>query len=312
MRVAVFGQPFWAKRLSENLNLYGNGAVQSAAVCLPRLTRRNIVDIQSADVLIRVGYRPGAVTLRGVAFDAFWSMVRSMNRRARVFFFWIGTDVLDAMRDFSAKGGRARLERAKRDNHVAGAPWLTAELAEIGIEARTAYFPGIRIQYSGTEFPKRFSVLTYIPDLRYRFYGGPLIYDCAAALPLIHFNVIGGNGDWVHNKVSNMTFWGWQGDVGQFYRDSVVVMRIVQHDALGGSALEGLAAGRHVIYSYPLPFTQHVRFEDTRCAVAALSSMFASFSNGHLQPNLGGQEYVRTEFDLGGITHNLIEILEAQ
>ena len=146
MRVAVFGQPFWAKRLSENLILYGNGSVQSAAVCLPRLTRRNIVDIKSADVLIRVGYRPGAATLRGVAFDVFWSVIRAINRRARVFFFWIGTDVLDAMRDFKAKRGLGRLERAKRHNHIAGAPWLTEELAEIGIKARTTYFPGIRVQ----------------------------------------------------------------------------------------------------------------------------------------------------------------------
>ena len=87
------------------------------------------------------------------------------------------------------------------------------------------------------------------------------IYDCAAALPMIHFNVIAGNGNWVHNKLPNLTFWGWQQDMGQFYRDSVVVMRMVEHDALGpGTVLEGLAASRHAIYSYAFPFAQHVRF----------------------------------------------------
>jgi hypothetical protein len=155
-------------------------------------------------------------------------------------------------------------------------------------------------------------VLTYIPDLRHRFYGGPLIYDCAAALPMIHFNVIGGNGDWVHNKLPNLTFWGWQQDMGKFYRDSVVVMRIVLHDALGGSVTEGLAASRQVIYSYPFPFTQHVPFGDTRGAVAALNSMFATYSNGHLQPNRAGQEFVRAQFDLQGLTNNLIGSLESK
>ena len=310
MQVAVFGQPFWAKRLVERFNLYGKGSVRSAAVCLPHMTPRNIIDIRTADVLIRVGYRPGAATWRGSGFDALWSVVRAINLRARIFYFWIGTDVLNAVRDFRAERGLRRLEKTKRDNHLAGAPWLTEELREIGIEARTTYFPGICVRYSGAELPQRFSVLTYIPDLRFRFYGGPLIYDCAEALPTINFNVIGGKGDWVRNKLPNLQFWGWQPDLGPFYRNSVVVMRMVEHDALGGTVIEGLAASRHIIYSQFCPFTQHVRFGDTTGALSALNGFFTSHSHGQLQPNLAGQEYACTNFDSERLTQTLIESLE--
>ena len=45
--------------------------------------------------------------------------------------------------------------------------------------------------------------------------------------------------------------------------------------------------------------------------VDALSSIcFDSFSNGQLEPNLAGQEYVRAQFDLEDITHKLINTLE--
>jgi hypothetical protein len=311
MRVSIFGQPFWVKRLAEQLNRYGRESVRSDAICLFCMNQQSMRDIKSADVFIRVGYRPGAATWRGMGFDAFWSVVRTINQRARVFYFWIGTDVLDAIRDSKTKAGGRRLEKAKRDKHLAGAPWLTRELAEIGIEASTTYLLGTCVPLSDPPLPTRFSVLTYVPDLRYRFYGGPLIYDCAVALPMIHFDVIGGRGDWALHQLPNLQFWGWQPDVANFYRKSVAVMRLVEHDGVGATAIEGLAASRHVLYSYPLPFTEHVCFGDTTGARTALTALFTSYTNGQLYPNRAGREYALAQFDREQVTQRLIETLES-
>ncbi len=283
------------------------------AFVLP-LNRRGALclkQVRSADIFLRVGFRPGAPTWRGRVFDAVWSMLRMLNPEAVRVFYWLGTDVLNTTQDF--KAGRLRRRpyaRATKDHHLADATWLVEELTEVGIKAlpKTITIPELLVGDT-PHLPSRFSVLSYIPDRRHSFYGGNCIYEAARRLPDIRFDIVGGSGAWVSKPLPNLVFHGWQQDMKVFHRNATVLVRLVQHDGTGLTALEALSFGRHVIYSHPLPHSIRVAWGDTDALVAKVSELFALHQLGLLRPNTSGSAYVQKNFNHQACTQDLISYL---
>lgn len=309
IRLCLVGQPVWTEQVVRMVNRYGSGQVQAAALTLTRPGDLACLHrLLAADVLLRVGYRPGAPTLRGVALDVAWTALRALRPGVRCGYFWIGTDVLNAVRDHRAgRGVRPFLRRARQDFHLAASAPLAAELAEIGIGAAVTPVPGAMPRLAAPPpLPAQFAALTYIPDGRHAFYGSAAVYAAARALPEVLFHVVHGRGGWVPAALPNLHFHGWQPDMAPFYARSTVVLRLVAHDALGGTVREGLAYGRHVMYTYPLPHTCHVPFGDARALIAAIRRLYDRHRAGRLDLNLAGRAYALAAFDEARTTRAII------
>jgi hypothetical protein len=234
-----------------------------------------------------------------------------LNPGAVRVFYWLGTDVLNTTQDF--KAGRLRQRsyaEALKDHHLADATWLVEELLEVGIGAlpKTITIPELLVG-DIPRLPSRFSVLSYVPDSRHSFYGGNCIYEAAQQLPDIRFDVVGGSGAWVSKCLPNLVFHGWQRDMKCFHRNATVLVRLVQHDGTGLTALEALSFGRHVIYSYPLRYSIRVRWGDTDALVEKVRELFALHQLGLLRPNASGSAYVQEHFNHQVCTEDLISYL---
>lgn len=299
--VFVIGQKFWAGRLKEVLNQYGSPGLHVTALQVGGGIGglRNWVQAFGADVFVRVGLRPGSSTLRGRAFDLLWSVLRTLTPNAKTIYYWIGTDVsqtLAAMHAGTISAGTIR--DLQRSLHVADAQWLADELSSVGIEASVQRLPGALAQPQTLDpLPGIFRVMTYIPDVRYRFYGGLDLFEAARQLPSVTFDVVGGTGTWIPHPLPNLAFHGWQKDLTSFYQKATVVLRLVEHDGLGATAVEALLFGRYVLYSYPLPHSTLIPFGDTSRLIETLRSFSVRHQAGTLAPNTAGQTWAATAFD---------------
>lgn len=312
LRLCIFGQPFWGNRLKETIEKYIGPDVYVSTLfpqSFPNVSQWQ--DAACADVLLRVGYRPGARTLFGRVFESFWATFRRFNPNARVAYYWIGTDVLNALKDYRSKmGPTGCFIKSKNDIHLVDAPWLVTELAEIDIQAEQIHFPSPILK---SEFilptPETFSVLTYIPDRRYRFYDGESIYEAALRLPHITFNVVAGKGSWVKAPLSNLHFLGWRNDMDKLYADTALVVRLVHHDALGCMVQEGLCFSKQVIYSYKYPHCAHVAWNDAEALIENIEKFELLHSKKQLNPNVEGWKYGIEVFDESVFAKQLIRSL---
>ncbi len=155
--------------------------------------------------------------------------------------------------------------------------------------------------------PERFTVLTYIPDARPAFYGAGQVLAAARALPHIHFLVVGGSGPWATECPTNLEFLGWQKDMEPWYAAASCVVRMVEHDSIGGTVGEALSRGRTVVYSRPLEHTVFVPFDDAEALVGALDGLAADYEHADL--DLEATAWAREFFDPGRRFRRLAEAL---
>jgi hypothetical protein len=309
--ICLVGQHPWTTKLKEALNQSGRSELRAFVLPLNRRGPLYLKQVVSTDIFIRVGFRPGAPTRRGRVFDGVWSILRMLNPDAVRVFYWVGTDVLNTTQDFKAGTLRRRpYGQARKDHHLADATWLVEELQEVGIRAlpKTITIPELLVG-DIPPLPSEFSVLSYVPDKRHSFYGGNCIYEAARRLPDIRFDVVGGSGGWVSKPLANLVFHGWQQDMKKFHRNASVLVRLVEHDGTGLTALEALSLGRHVIYSHPLPHSIRIGWSDTEALVEKVSELFRQHQLGLLRPNTSGSAYVQKNFDHRVCTEDLISYL---
>ena len=82
-----------------------------------------------------------------------------------------------------------------------------------------------------------------------------------------------------------------------YYAGTVAVVRIPRHDAMGGTVLEGLLYGRHVLSTYELPFVHAVRPLTADALVEALAEMHRAHRAGRLGLNLEGRAHALEVYD---------------
>jgi hypothetical protein len=142
-QICVVGQHFWSRRLCDTLQRYVPAEVRSHTLHLSNIAApRTRSALQQADLLVRVGYRPGARTIMGRSFDAFWNLLRTITRHPPVVHYWLGSDVFRTVRDHAGGKLRTRVfESIMNDHHLADAPWLAEELAQVGIRSTVMHIP---------------------------------------------------------------------------------------------------------------------------------------------------------------------------
>lgn len=305
-RLVVFvGQSRWSNVLRDEMNR-GREAppvVDYASVPIDRpwsvLRWSAMRNLLAADVLVRVGFRPAGDTLFGAAFETAWTVLRRLNRRARVVMYWIGTDVQRT----SEMLGRGRNREAfagaaSRMAHYAGSDNLADELAALGVRSKVFWFPALTlvVPESVPPLPTEFTVLSYVPDGRPEFYGGPVLLALAAALPSIKVRIVGGSGAWATGVPDNVEFAGFVDDMSREYALSTVVVRLVEHDALGATAVEGLLFGRHVIYSNELQYALEVGASDVGELIRVVSHLYDTWTRGQLTPDYEAAAWASATF----------------
>lgn len=319
LKVVLVGQGRWSRVLAHGLSSVSDSLLNARALPIEASRRAisfgSLRALMAAHVLVRVGVQPGADTLFGRGFDLCWRLARLLNRRARVVIYWIGTDVANAAEQVRSGRDTTLMYRIVRESrNFAGSKPLVEELASINVTAEPVGFPWTEATFPevSPDLPDKFAVLTYIPDSRFDFFGGFQIADAARQLPVVCFFVLAGEGKWLVDRPDNLRFLGWQKDTAPWYGDSTVVVRLVKHDSIGGTVMEGLLFGRHVVYSELLPHTVHVPFGDTPALVAKIRSLYEAHERRELRPNVQGRDYAASEFDpqrrLEGLAGALLDV----
>jgi hypothetical protein len=312
LRVAIFATGRWGPLLANLINQTPSLAVQAWNVS-PTVggLSKNALAIQSADLLLRVGLRPGAGTVRGEAFDCLWTGIRALARRAKCAYYWIGTDLHNTVSGLTSGVRNTRfLSLAKRDRHLAAAPWFVPRLAELGIHAVPVLFPsGIPQDPIPSTLPSEFRLLSYIPDFRPEFYSGEEILQLAKDIPSISVDVVGGSGNWARTKPDNVVFHGWTNRMDDLYKACATVVRVVRHDAFGNTVREGLAHARPVVYSNVVPHVHYVPYGDYEALRSRVMSLREEHSRGDLRPNAEGAAYARRELDPALLVGRLVKAL---
>lgn len=309
-RVLVLGQAFTAARIAAALNGAG-GAVDASFVPQTDYARLLARPPRAPGlVLMRVGYRVGAASPRGRAFDAYWSVLRRRLPHAAGCHYWIGTDVLDTIE--AARAGTLRrgpLARARDDLHLAVAPWLTSELEEVGLHATTVLLPApTRAPAVAPPMPAEFRVLSYLPARRFDFYGGDIVMESARLRPDTGFDVVG-PGDPPEAAPPNVRWHGWVGDMAARYAHASVVVRVPRHDGFGNTVIEGLLNARHVIYTHEVPYVRTLPTRTPAALVAVLQELREAHAAGTLSSNDAGRAYALETFDEMRLGSALADVL---
>lgn len=299
-RVVLAGQGRWARALAEGLARRAgfNAEVAAFDSGSDALSLSRWSAVRAADTLLLVGFRPGATTVRGRVFDAALALAL-IGRDTRVIHYWIGSDVQRALADAGAGHADRLLRTTSGREHFAGSEPLARDLATLGIDVRVVPFPweGVPSPEQLPAMPERFTALSYVPDARPDFYGGPELVAAARALPQARFVVMGGTGAWVEDAPSNLEFTGWVADTGSLYAGASCVVRLTEYDSIGGTAVEGLAWGRPVIYNHELEHATLVPFRDATALIGALEALAGRHAAGTLEPDADASAWARLEFD---------------
>lgn len=310
--IVLVGQANWVRSLAQGLSEAGlpvEGApLQSARQAL---SVRTWLKVARSRVILRVGFRPGARTWRGRAFDLALAVFKG---RATVCCYWIGTDVMHLLADTEAgmRVSRWRAPATAIRHHLAGSEPLQRELAEVGIESRLVGFPWRTVTPPDPlpAMPPQLTVLSYVPDARSHFYGGPVIVEAARRLPHVVFLVMGGVGSWCRDVPANLQFLGWVDDPAAVYGRSSCVVRMVEHDSIGGTAVEGLIFGRRVLYSQPLAHAVIIS-GTVESLVDALQAADDDRREGRLSADAMASGWARREFDHHARFRHLAEYLRS-
>ncbi len=284
LRALVIGQARWTTAVASGLNTFTDIEADAVAIKTLRdaIAMLSPSRFRAADVIVRVGFRPGARTIRGRVFDAVFSMMHA-RKRAPVVYYWLGTDVQNLARDARSEAGLSRFRAlAGAATHVADSDALREELAAMGVPSRTAWLPAPNAPRDRTivPVPDRFTVLSYVPDAQAAFYDGPTLLEVAKRMKHARFRLVGGSGSWTADAPENVEFLGWREDMDRLYEESSVLVRSLEHDSVSCMAIEALAFGRPVVYSAQLPGTVHTTFSDVSELEGALRGIEARIERG--------------------------------
>ena len=201
---------------------------------------------------------------------------------------WVGSDVLRAADDAVREQNRANYIE-----HWADAPWLADELSHAGIEAKVVPVSPIAAVPPMPLPPPPLTVLSYLPDDKYEFYGAQIVYELARCLPDVRFLVLASERRG-RPAPDNLEFIGYHDDVHPVYARSHVLVRMPDHDGMSQMILEALNHGRYAIWNYNLEGV--IKATTAAEAVARLQELRERLAAGTLPPNDVGRESVRRDF----------------
>lgn len=227
-----------------------------------------------------------------ITMGKFLSASRLLGKK-KVVLFWCGSDVLYAQKEHQE--GKGIEPWIAEQVHWAGSPWLAEEVRAMGLNCKYVPITWVKPVTSLTPLPQKFSVLCYTPTTeRLELYGIDQVLEVARALPAVAFNIVGLRRGQKLDAPENVRLHGWAGEMTPFYQNSTVVWRPTRHDGMSFMALEALAHGRHVIWSYPAPGVVQSRNAGT--ALAELERLRELHATHNLELNHPGAQFIAKHF----------------
>ena len=295
-RLVVGGLPYFGRRLAALLD--GDGwrvRYLETRAWEPRAALRTLREVAAADLVYHVGGQIERFSRP--------HLLRLALRRPAVM-HWAGTDLLHARRAHAT--GRATPTLSRGVTHWAGAPWLAAELADLGVRAR--WLPHSWVAPPSTLPPlprdEPFTLLTYLPAGRFAFYGGNAVLALARALPDVRVLVAGADA-LPCPAPPNVACLGWVREMAPVYARCHALLRLPRHDGLSFMVQEALAAGRYALWSYPLEGVDQVH--GAADAIAVTRALAERHARGGLPLNETGAAYVRAQFAAARVRANLLD-----
>lgn len=210
---------------------------------------------------------------------------------------WVGTDVLFALE--AQRAGKASRRLLRKARHLADAPWLPGELAELGICAEYVPLPVPGLREAEPEpLPARFCVLLYYPvdPVDREVFDFETMMRLVVELPAVRFRLIPSPAETLGVPLPpNLETSGWVSDMEAVYRETTVYVRLTAHDGTSFMAVEALSRGRYVIWTHPLPGA--IRASGYEEVSAALRALHARHERGELGLNEQGRAAVLRDFD---------------
>jgi glycosyltransferase involved in cell wall biosynthesis len=218
--------------------------------------------------------------------------VARLLRKKNLVFFWCGSDTLLARKDYEA--GRVDPWVASKI-HWAGSPWLAEEVRAMGLACE--YVPSTWVEPPDTvpPMPKTFSVLAHLSSAaRVELYGIDYLFEVARRMPRVSFHVVGILPGESLRAPENVTVHGRVPSLNPFFCQTSVFWRPARHDGLSFAALEALAHGRHVLWSYPFPGSTVAK--DAASGYAEIQRLHELHLRGELDTNRIGADYITSHF----------------
>lgn len=264
-------------------------------------SRRDLAGL--SEMAVSVGRCDLAHTWGGrITLGRFLWAVRAFGPRKLVM-FWSGSDVLRATKEFQS----GDMDPWIRENvhHWAGAPWLAEEVRAMGLDCEYVPATWVPRVERPVSLPKDFSVLAYLPSAqRQDLYGTDQVLDVAHSMPTTRFTIVGLKDGQISNAPSNVRFLPWVEEMEPLYRSATVLWRPAKHDGLSFMALEGLAYGRHVLWTYP--FDGCIQVANAEEARRELERLREQHDARALQPNYAGMELAMNGFNADRIRAQIL------
>lgn len=295
MKIILVGLPYFVNKIGAQLKNY---APENSYVLLDTYYNnwdklRYLYHVLSADLIYSIN---GAITGSRV-FDL------AIRLNKKVIMHWVGTDIVTAQEQY--QNGKHNEKYISKAIHFCEAKWSKIELGKIGIEAEIVGIAGIDILSQKFNMPAAFSLLSYIPEHREDFYGIKRIISLAKALPDISIRIVGMSRSKYSDFPKNIQLLGWVNNMSELIRESIICLRLPEHDGLSFFVLEAMAHERYVVYVNDFP--NCYQYKNDNDLIDYVNKTKEKFDNKTLGLNEQARAYIIEHHDTNKILSDLIK-----
>ncbi len=260
--------------------------------------------LHQADVIYWI-YGPGP--------DIFPFLAQWLNSNCKIIIHWVGSDVTYIKQRLNSKLPQQIIynllwksliaKKTKNGNlhQFTVASWLQDEMAQIGITTHVMPLSSIHKQlghYVTSETIPQGDFLSYVPQRRFEFYGGNLIYKLARMIPdktftMVHSDLDSIGIDSIRNCPPNLKLLPKITDDAMIslYRSHKCYLRLTKHDGLSLSVLEALYHGLQVLWTCDYPHVKAVDLTNFDSLVRTAQGTVEDW-----QTNQAGHDFIMAEF----------------
>jgi hypothetical protein len=293
MKMIIIGLPYFGKKLCSELKKFSEDKFIYLDIYNSKIDKlKYLFHLFSSKTIYSIGGT--------LSYNRLLNIALFFNKR--IIMHWVGSDVLGAKESISKNNYQKKYLKAK---HFSEVYWINNELEEIGLKSEIVPFANFNVNNVNMKLPDKFSILTYIgttPGIE-EFYGIRKIIKLAFDFPDIEIKIAGIN-KYSSEIPKNIKFLGWVKDMKSEFINSVLFLRLTEHDGLAFSVLEALSYARYVTYTYEFDYCYKIgSYTDLKKNVFDL---YDRFKNKILLPNTEGKKFIELFYNQKRVIENLI------